>query len=229
MFELLRVFIAIVGSSIAGLYDLKTTNIPDSVAISMIVIGFTIHAYEGLTTNNFSNLINASIYTSVLLLFGLLMYRLGQWGGGDGELLIGIVSLLPTYPLIQTLFPFAFSFFINTFFVGAVYSFVFVAFYVLSKKELKGKFWENFSLSIRKGFYKKIPVKDLKVDDMLGENIPKLSLSQKILRGLTAEEVKKIKKLKKYVVIKEGIRYGPVFPIALILTLIYGDLVLLFL
>jgi Flp pilus assembly protein protease CpaA len=226
MFELLRVFIAIIGSSVAGLYDLKTTNIPDSVAIAMIVIGFSIHTYEGLITGNFSNLVDASMFCFILFLFSFLMYRAGQWGGGDGELLIGIAALLPAYPLTQTLFPFPISFFINTFFVGVVYSMAFVFLFVLKNEKTRKGFWYSFSKALTKGFYKRIPTKNLKVDDMLGEDIPELKLSKRILRGLKANEIEKIKKIKRYVVIKEGIRYGPVFPLALIITLLYGDIIL---
>jgi len=228
MFELLRIFVALIGSSIAGLYDLKTTNIPDSVAVAMILIGFSFHVYEGFIANSFSGLIDALLFGSILFVFSFLMYRTGQWGGGDGELLVGITVLLPTSSLIQTLFPFSISFLINTFFVGSVYSVVFLVFYILNDKELKKNFWRNFLITMRKGIYKRIPTQKLKVDDMLGEDIPKLKLYKKVLKGLKIDEVRKIQKLKKYVIIKEGIRYGPVFFLTLIITLIFGDVILIF-
>ncbi len=42
---------------------------------------------------------------------------------------------------------------------------------------------------------------------MLGEDVPELKLYKKYIRGLTKEEVNKIKKIRKNVVIKEGVRY----------------------
>lgn len=68
-------------------------------------------------------------------------------------------------------------------------------------------------------FKRKIPVSKLKEDDVLGEDIPQLGLKAKLVRGLSKEEVKKIRKVRKYVVIKEGVRFIPVFPTALILSL----------
>jgi hypothetical protein len=71
-------------------------------------------------------------------------------------------------------------------------------------------------------------VSKLKFDDMLGEDIPRLRLYKKHLKGLTKDQVSKIKKMKKYVLIKEGVRYGIVFPLALLFTLFFGDFILLF-
>jgi len=66
------------------------------------------------------------------------------------------------------------------------------------------------------GFKKKIPVSKLRVGD-----VPNY---YKIWEGLTEKEVRKIKKSgKKYIWIKEGVRFAPTFPIALIFTLLFGD------
>jgi len=177
--------------------------------------------------------------------------------------------LLPKLTIANTYFPFALSFFINSFFVGAAYS-IFYALILSYKTPMIYKkffksinkplmiliiflflislilfffikllsiffflmlvliiFWK-FSKSVEYGFYKKIPVSKLKVDDMLGEDIPKLKIYKKYIRGLTKDEVKKIKKIKKYVVIREGIRYGLVFPLTLLFTLLFGDIFFLF-
>ncbi len=68
-------------------------------------------------------------------------------------------------------------------------------------------------------FKKRIRTGELKEDDVLGEDIPELGMKAKLVRGLSKEEVRKIRKVRKYVVIKEGVRFIPVFPIALILSL----------
>jgi hypothetical protein len=66
------------------------------------------------------------------------------------------------------------------------------------------------------GFKKKIPVSKLKVGD-----VPDY---YKIWEGVTEKEIKKIKKSgKRYIWIKEGVRFAPAFPIALLFTLFYGD------
>jgi Flp pilus assembly protein protease CpaA len=66
------------------------------------------------------------------------------------------------------------------------------------------------------GFKKKIPVSKLKVGDVL--------LESKVWEGITEKQLRKIKKSgKKTVVIKEGIRFAPSFPLALLFTLFFGD------
>lgn len=72
------------------------------------------------------------------------------------------------------------------------------------------------------GFKKRIPVSKLKVGDILNE--------WRELRGVTKQELKKIKRSRKrYVVIKEGVRFAPSFVLALVFTLYYGDAIFLFL
>jgi len=270
MLELLLITIALIGSFAAGLYDLKTTNVPDKVCITMIISGLILHVLTGIFTKDFSYFINSLLFGGLFLGFGLLMYYTGQWGGGDGELLVAIAVLLPNLYLFKTYFPFAISFFINTFFIGAFWSVIFSLYFVYRNQKLSKKFFDGFkdtvtfsitlipllislillnfnylfsllfflifilfifykfSKVIEKGFYRRIPVSKLKVDDMLGEDIRKLKLYKKYIRGLTKEQVKKIKRLRNYVIIKEGVRYGIVFPLALLFTLLFGDFFLLF-
>ncbi len=68
-------------------------------------------------------------------------------------------------------------------------------------------------------FKKKISTKNLKVDDMLGEDLPALKI-KRLLRGLTEKEVALIKRRMKFVVIADGVRFGPVFFFALVFSLL---------
>ncbi len=73
---------------------------------------------------------------------------------------------------------------------------------------------ENF------GFKKKIPASKLRVGDML--------LEERKLVGITQQQLNKIKKSgKKFVWIKEGVRFAPAFPIALLFTIFVGDAIML--
>jgi len=271
MFELILLFIALVGSFIAGIYDLKTTNVPDKVCLAMIILGLLTHIYSGAVTGDFTNLRDSLIFGGVFLAFGIAMYYTGQWGGGDGELLLAIGVVLPHLSFVNTYFPFAISFFINSFFVGAIYAIIFSLFMMYQNRKIyrsfKNRFkdkqtrlvlfslavvsilflisykiflfsissilvalivFQKFAKSVEEGFLKRIPVSKLKIDDTIGQNIPDLGIYQKLIRGLTKEEVRKIKRHKKYIIIKEGIRYGIVFPLTLVFTLLFGDLIFLF-
>lgn len=73
---------------------------------------------------------------------------------------------------------------------------------------------ENF------GFRKKIPISKLRLGDML--------MGERKLVGITREQLNRIKKSgKKFVWIKEGVRFAPAFPMALLFTLFVGDAIFL--
>jgi len=73
---------------------------------------------------------------------------------------------------------------------------------------------ENF------GFKRKIPVSKLRIGDVL--------LDSKLWEGITEKELRKIKNSgKRHVVIKEGVRFGLSFPLALLFTIYFGDGLLL--
>lgn len=72
------------------------------------------------------------------------------------------------------------------------------------------------------GFKRRITVSKLREGDVL--------LESKIWEGLTTKQVEKIKKSRKrYVWIKEGVRFGMAFPLALLFTFFVGDGIVLFL
>jgi len=215
MFELWYIVIALVGSTFCGLWDLKTSDIPDNVCWLMIALGIGLHGLESYVIGSSLPIVNSFIAGGAFLIFGLFMYYTGQWGGGDGELLVAIGFLLPT-ATIPTFFPFSFTFFVNMLFVGAIYSVIYVIFLAKSPGvERKG-----FE------FYRKIPTSKLREGDVVGENIPRLKIYKRKIRGLKKEEINKIKKIKKHIMIREGIRYGLAFPLALAITLYFGDLIL---
>ncbi len=268
MFELERFAVAIIGSTLAALWDLKTTDIPDIVVAAMVAFALIFGIGEGVITGDYSAL-SLSIGTGLIfLVIGLIMYFSGQWGGGDGGLLVG-VGMLMSY-LNQNYISFPIAYLANVIIVGVIYSILY-AFYLISRNRpllsaLKKEFEKMLRSSkmllmvvvlgalsllfssfypkiasipiilvvllvfyrlakiIDASFYRKILSKNLKVGDMIGEDIPKLKLYKKLIRGLTEKEVKQIRKMKKTVLIREGIRFGPVFPLALILTVLYGNL-----
>lgn len=273
MFELLRVAIALVGSVAAGFWDLKTTEIPDWVCLAMVAGGLSLFGAEGLLTGDWSGLTTSLAVGGAFLAFGLLMYFTGQWGGGDGELLVAMGVLLPAWPLgAKSMFPFPLALLINLFLVGAAYSIIYAVALAVRSPAMVRRFkgstaadaWSiaaltagtavgaaaitvMFSLQpwllllpvlvagaavlyklikvVEQSFQSRIPARKLKTDDMLGEDIPELGLFKRRLRGLTAAEVRAIKRARKSVVIREGVRFGPVFPLALAVTLALGDLI----
>ncbi len=283
MFEIICLIIALFGSCLAGVYDLKTTEIPDWIPYFMILFGIILNSLESLIQWNFFIILSSITIGLGFLGLGFLMYYAGQWGGGDAKLLSAIGFLLPALPrnMSKSILPFPASFLFNLFLVGAAYMILYAFVLALVKRKILFKFFEdvkasykiftlgsiflfltfillNFILSLylkvrfkliesikysllplafttsvfllwkfakvveQVGFKQKIPVSKLKVGDVL-EN-------SKLWEGLNEKEVEKIKRSgKKYVVIKEGVRFAPAFPLALIFTLYFGDILLILL
>jgi Flp pilus assembly protein protease CpaA len=278
MFEWVLIAVALAGSFIAGVIDLKTTEIPDEIPYVMASVGIVLHLIESIAMGSYTPILNSCLAGLSFLAFGFFMYYTGQWGGGDAKLLSALGFLLPTLPETRTFFPFSLSLFFNVFFIGAIYMVVYA--FALSLKEKR--VWTEFSHDLKAnvgmlvmlniaiavvlilfgifamrflvglsffdllimelklvafvvlmffvwrfsktveevGFKKKIPVSKLREGDVL--------LDSKLWEGLTKEQVKKIKKSGvKHVWIKEGVRFGMAFPLALLFTLFVGDGIIL--
>ncbi len=282
VFDLVLLAIALVGSSAAAIYDLKTTEVPDWLFYVMGGLGLIFSIIQALSTNNFLTLENATIFSLGLFGFGFLMYKTGQWGGADAVLLGLIGFMVPQLPsgfLTNLIFPFPISFLFNVFLIGAAYMIVYAIIFAYRTKTLFGIFSKEVKASARMlgmfstilffalvgitlymnsifflnlntlqifrlsivpiifliglllfykfaqiiekfGFRKKIPISKLRVGDML--------MSKKELVGITPEQLHRIKKSKKkFVWIKEGVRFAPAFPLALLYTVFFGDAILL--
>lgn len=258
---MLEIVIAIAGSAAAGIWDLKTTEVPDEIPILMVAAGLFLWFITALNGNPTPFIISFIVGTSVLA-FGLLLYRHGKWGGADAWVFAAILYLIPVYNngiflfdylpnliLVSTVFTViyalglgvinkrVFAHFLadvtgNAAVVFGIPAAAAAAFastaYVLFPDAtlspvanifilllLLTVFWRYARVIESRVFTKRIHVKQLKVGDVLQEMI---------WRGLTYEEVEKIKKRKKFVTIKEGMRFVPVFAITLAVTLLYGNL-----
>jgi len=281
MFELIPLGVAFIGSSLAAIWDLKTTEIPDGIPYVMIAIGLIFHGIQSLLQWSYWPILNSLTFGLGFLGFGFLMYYGGQWGGGDAKVLSAIGFLLPVLPqgFPELFFPFPLSYMINVFVVGAAYMLIYAFVLALINKKIMRKFLKDmkassklmlilltfslfififlnwffiyyfqigfdfvfilknsffpliailalfviwkFTKSVEEiGFKKRIPVSKLKVGDVL--------LESKKWEGITKKELKKIRKSRKFVTVKEGVRFAPSFPLALLFTLYLGDGLLIF-
>ncbi len=217
MFETIYLLVAILGSSLAGLFDLvwTRTNVPDNLVYGFIGSGIVLHIIESFYISSFNPIILSLQVGGLFLIFGLFMYYTGNCGAADTGILAGIGFTLPT-AITPAFFPFALSYFINLTIIGAVYSIIYVL-YLMNKKGIRRNGLE---------FYRRVLTSKLKVDDVIGEDMPKINIYKKKIKGLTKAEINKIKRHKKYTIIREGIPYTISFPIALAFTLYFGDLIL---
>ena len=256
--------VALIGSLLAGIEDLKTTEISDEIPTLMAAFGLFYWFIFSLQKGFLAPAFNSVLTGFILLAFGWLFYRTGQWGGGDAKLLSAFGFLFP-YTIKSGSMPFIITFTLNLFLVGAIYMVVYIALLGLKNQDIIRDFLKRikknkklFFISIgiwlvsytvldRAGFatisytlscvffftsliiilfwlyaksvesvefVKRIPVSELKEGDVL--------YNSKKWDGITKEELKHIKKSKKFVKIKEGVRFGPSFFLTLVVTYYYG-------
>jgi len=263
---MLEIIIAILGSAVAGAWDLKTTEVPDEIPILMVVSGLFIWGISGLRTGNFFPFAVSFFVGTSVLIAGLLLYKAGKWGGADAWILAAIFYLIPLYNNRI----FLLDYISNLVWVSAAFTMAYaitlgirnrhvfghfladlkknavafialpVAAFAVFTLALRGTpiastfpgtlifillfllviFWRYARIIETEVFTKKIPASQLKTGDVLEDMV---------WRGLTYEEVARIRKSKKFVTIKEGMRFVPVFPLTLIVTLLYGNLLFWFL
>jgi len=136
MLQLLAFVVALAGSTLGALWDLRTTEIPDEIPYGMAAIALLLYGYQSYMEWSVWPLAWSVAVGAAFFGFGFLMYRLGQWGGGDAKLLAAVGCLLPSISTLPSelysaginvfhstrmLFPFPLSYFFNVFFVGAAY------------------------------------------------------------------------------------------------------------
>ncbi len=253
--------LAFIGSLIAGIWDLKTSDIPEEIPYFMIALGIFLWYMYSMTIGDFMPLLLSLFFGIVVSLFGWLAYKAGAWGDGDAAILGAIFFMIPS---LGFLFAFVFNFLLVSVVYLVIYS-LFLGFRnknVLSKfvNNLKTKailffayfivliglvgfsfyfnpattiyltliwlvgllaiFFYSYAKIIEKDvFKKKIPVSKLKPGDVLADF--------KQWRGISQGEIDELKKSKRYVEIKEGVRFTLVFPITIFITWLLGNVLLL--
>ncbi|MFH0832444.1 MAG: A24 family peptidase [Candidatus Aenigmatarchaeota archaeon] len=172
----------------------------------LAAVAYLIPLYKGVFI--FSFMINLVFVSSAyMIVYSLVLGAMNRWVFllllKDIKDNFRIVVLIPAMFFLFMLF----SIYLIGFDIRSVSMFVLITAMTM--------FW-RYALVIEKNvFKKKIATSRLKVGDVLDEMI---------WRGLTDDEVKKIRREKRFVVIKEGVRFVPAYTITLVVTLIYGNL-----
>ncbi|MBI2579618.1 MAG: prepilin peptidase [Candidatus Aenigmarchaeota archaeon] len=252
---------ALLTSSVAGLWDLKTTEVPDEIPAVMIFSGIFFWFAVAISTGNAEPLMASLGLGSAVLLAGLVLYRKGQWGAADAWIFASIFYMIPSVGFFAS---YTINFFLVSVAYMAVYSVVlgfrhrntlglfagdlrrrwkyvaaipaaFVAvvmalslsvsdfsfaaspsfLFILALVSFMAVFWRYGVVVEKHMFRKRVSTKDLKPGDVLESSI---------WVGLTKNEVRKLRAGKKYVTVKEGVRFVPVFPITLAVTAFFGAL-----
>ncbi len=126
---------------IGSITDLKTREVPDWVNYGLIISGVGLNVLFTAIYSSPSFIVNSIVGLAVFFGIAYIMFEMGQWGGGDSKMLMGLGAIigLDVSALSRQ---FLLGFFINAMFAGAVYGLlwsIFLAFknWKKFKKEFK--------------------------------------------------------------------------------------------
>lgn len=265
----------------ASVFDLKTTEVPDSLNLIGVVAGIGLHLVASLQYIDYSTLFSLMLVSSpvqwffslgeplawslgvglAFSIYGWGLYFLGMWGGADA-FAMSVLGFAAPYAVSGTGVAYPISLFAAVLVAGFVYTLGFGFFKLYSRPEVVGKTWEDIKsdekrvsleilgsavISSFAGFtdptlgfvyfvslifmvllyrlfqniqddlmVKNIAVEDLEGGEVLGKDE---ELGGKI-EGISQDDIESIEK--ESVEVREGIKFVPVFPIALFLVDVVG-------
>ena len=91
---LIGIIIAFVALIIASITDLKSREVPDYISYGLIFIAFAISIFDSVLTWSYIPFVISMIGFIVGLIVAYGMFYLGQWGGGDSKLIMGLGALI---------------------------------------------------------------------------------------------------------------------------------------
>ncbi len=140
--------IALVGSTIAAVWDLKTTEVPDYVSIITAVSGLLVNLAMWQFTGNFMYFLASLVVGITFFALGWLFFMTGVWGGADAFVMGAVGFAMPVLPetfspLSLATWPFALTLLMNIFIVGAVYTLLFAIFKGLRDKSVVEEYFRD--------------------------------------------------------------------------------------
>lgn len=131
--------IALIGLIIASYTDIRTREVPDWLNFSLIGIALGLRLLYAVVGKDINILLYGVYGFIAFLIVGLAMYYLGQWGGGDSKLLMGLGGLIG----LEFKETFLINFLILIVISGAIYGIIFsVVLAIKNKKKFIKKFIE---------------------------------------------------------------------------------------
>lgn len=131
MFDILVIIIALSALLLATVQDLKTREVPDLVSYGLIAAAIALRLMAAVYYQDVSFILYGVYGFVVSLIFSLMMFYTGQWGGGDSKLLMGL-GILIGMPLAWRNDLVAFI--INIFFMGSIWGVLYTLFLVKKNK-----------------------------------------------------------------------------------------------
>lgn len=153
VFDWFVVGISLGALSVGSYTDLKTREVPDWLNYALVFAGFGIRMIFGAAEGEWSYLAEGAIGFVVLLLFALIMFYTGQWGGGDSKMMMGLGAVLGLGFRYDS---FMLAFLANLLVVGSAYGIAWVAWLIIRNygpfiKEFRKKTAGRSFVKLRRG------------------------------------------------------------------------------
>ena len=120
MFELLLLGLTFVCLLLASIEDFKTREIPDYLSYVFLSAALLFRILWAVSDSNIMVLAWIPVSFGMLFTFSYLMYRAGQWGGGDVKLMAGLSIALSSF-LTDGYIPYFINYFMNVLIAGSIY------------------------------------------------------------------------------------------------------------
>ena len=126
--------VLLIGMIYGSITDIKRREVPNTVNYLLIAIGLILGLSGSLLHNNWIFFLQSLAGLAVGALIGLALFYVGQWGGGDAKMLMGVGAILGYFFNTEIFSQPLLIFVIGTFIIGAVYGLIWMIALALKNK-----------------------------------------------------------------------------------------------
>ncbi|MGV8086192.1 MAG: prepilin peptidase [Candidatus Woesearchaeota archaeon] len=146
---LISLIITLIFLIIASIIDIKTREVPDYLSFGLIFIAFAIALAYTIIYKEYFYLINTLLGFVLSLIIAYIMFYLGQWGGGDSKLIMGLGAIIGfnVFPIFGETNLWFLVLIISIIFFGAAYGLMWSITLAIRKRKI---FLENLKLWVNR-------------------------------------------------------------------------------
>jgi len=146
---------AVIFLAVGSYFDLKTGEIPEKISYGFISLALIIAASNSILNSDIQFFLNSLFLGTAFFIIGLILFYLGQWGGGDVKLMAGIGCTLGYLAyanyFTEGFFPYYLTYFINMGFIALPYVIIYGLILGIKNPETKSefmKYWKDIRTKV---------------------------------------------------------------------------------
>ncbi len=135
---MLNIVIAFIVLVIATVTDLKKREVPDYISYGLIFVSLTSTLLYSIIYSDYNVLVQSLLGFIIGLIIAFSMFYLGQWGGGDSKLIMGLGAVFGfnVFPLFGETNYWLLILLANIILLGAIYGMVWSIFLAIRNRKL---------------------------------------------------------------------------------------------